>query len=108
MERGKGRKTNDGVEEEVEEEEHLSGLLAGRTGGGVEGEVTARTVYSVGLESGGRERKRAMAAEREVVRSVVVSFAKRPLMAAARPLPTARWSQDMARQSEVVYMVILM
>lgn len=35
-----------------------------------------------------------MAAESLDVKSVVVSFAKSPLVAAARPLPTERESQD--------------
>jgi len=55
---------------------------------------TPRTTYSTILESAGRENRRAIEEERLVVRTVVVSFAKRPLNAAARPLPTAKWSQD--------------
>jgi len=53
-----------------------------------------RTTNSTALESSGRENRRAIEEERLVVRTVVVSFAKSPLNAAAMPLPTARWSQD--------------
>jgi len=55
---------------------------------------TPRTTYSTILESADRENRRAIEEERLVVRTVVVSFAKSPLNAAARPLPTAKWSQD--------------
>ena len=49
-----------------------------------------------------------MAAESLDVKSVVVSFAKSPLVAAARPLPTERESQDIfVQQAERNYLFLV-